>query len=254
MSEPIAHSGKGMPLHTKIMLGLLLGAVVGLAANLGLGADHSFVGSTNKYIAGPIGQIFLRLLFMVVMPLVFASIALGVAGLGDLRKVGRVGGKALGFFLLIAVSLAGMGTLLAASERAFMVAKWIGAAYLVYLGVRVWRAPAPVVALTSQTAQSREARPLRMFNQGFLVAVSNPKALIFFAAFLPQFMAPGVPYAIQLAVFGGTFVVVEIVYELLLAVMAQRIAPSLARYGRSFNRAAGANFVAIGAALTTAGR
>ena len=163
-------------------------------------------------------------------------------------------GGALGFFLLIAISLAGMGTLLAASERAFTAAKWIGAAYLVYLGVRVWRAPAPVVALTSQTVQSREARPLRMFNQGFLVAVSNPKALIFFAAFLPQFMAPGVPYAVQLAVLGGTFVVVEIVYELLLAVMAQRIAPSLARYGRSFNRAAGATFVAIGAALTTAGR
>jgi threonine/homoserine/homoserine lactone efflux protein len=163
-------------------------------------------------------------------------------------------GGALGFFLLIAISLAGMGTLLAASERAFTAAKWIGAAYLIYLGLRVWRAPAPVVALTSQTAQSCEARPLRMFSQGFLVAVSNPKALIFFAAFLPQFMAPGVPYAVQLAVFGGTFVVVEIIYELLLAIMAQRIAPSLARYGRMFNRAAGATFVAIGAALTMAGR
>jgi len=163
-------------------------------------------------------------------------------------------GGALGFFILIAASLAGMGTLLAASERAFTIAKWAGAAYLVYLGLRVWRAPAPVVALAGSEAAPREARPLRMFNQGFLVAVSNPKALIFFAAFLPQFMAPGVPYAVQLAVFGGTFVAVEIVYELLLAVMAQRIAPWLARHGRWFNRAAGATFVGIGAALTTASR
>lgn len=164
-------------------------------------------------------------------------------------------GGALGFFILIAASLAGMGTLLAASERAFTIAKWIGAAYLVWLGLRVWRAPAPIVALTEQEAgSSREAKRLRMFNQGFLVAVSNPKALIFFAAFLPQFMAPGVPYPVQLAVFGGTFVVVEIVYELLLAVMAQRIAPWLARHGRWFNRAAGATFVGIGAALTTASR
>ena len=53
----------------------------------------------NYFVAGPLGQIFLRLLFMIVMPLVFASIALGVAGLGDLRRVGRVGGKAIGYFL-----------------------------------------------------------------------------------------------------------------------------------------------------------
>ncbi len=93
-----------------------------------------------------------------------------------------------------------------------------------------------------------------MFNQGFLVAVSNPKGLIFFAAFLPQFMVPGVPYLVQLAVFGGTFVTVEIVYELFLAVMAQRIAPWLAHHGRWFNRVAGATFVGMGAVLTTASR
>jgi len=162
-------------------------------------------------------------------------------------------GGALGFFALIAASLAGMGALLATSERAFTIAKWIGAAYLVYLGLRVWRAPAPVVA-AAQAAGSRTAKPFRMFNQGFLVAVSNPKALIFFAAFLPQFMVPGVPYPVQLAVFGGTFVAVEIVYELLLAGMAQRVAPWLARHGRWFNRAAGATFVGIGAALATASR
>ncbi len=162
-------------------------------------------------------------------------------------------GGALGFFLLIAASLGGMGALLAASERAFTIAKWVGAAYLVYLGFRIWRAPAPVVALGDGQARA-DARPLRLFNQGFLVAVSNPKALIFFAAFLPQFMVPGVPYGLQLAIFGGTFVVVEIAYELLLALMAQRIAPWLARHGRWFNRAAGATFVGIGAALTTASR
>src|SRR5688572_4478176 len=117
MSESTAHSGKGIPLHTKILIGLLGGAIVGLIVNLAIGADHSFVTWTNKYVAGPIGQIFLRLLFMVVMPLVFASIALGVAGLGDLRKVGRVGGKALGFFVVSTVLSATLGILLVLAIR-----------------------------------------------------------------------------------------------------------------------------------------
>lgn len=90
---------KGMQLHTKILLGLLIGGLLGILANLTLGGDHPLVEGANHYLAGPIGQIFLRLLFMIVIPLVFASIALGVAGLGDLRRVGRIGAKTLGFFL-----------------------------------------------------------------------------------------------------------------------------------------------------------
>jgi threonine/homoserine/homoserine lactone efflux protein len=163
-------------------------------------------------------------------------------------------GGALGFLILIAASLAGMGALLAASEQAFTIAKWIGAAYLVYLGIRVWRSPAPVISPGARVDQMQDGRALRMFNQGFLVAASNPKGLIFFAAFLPQFIVPGTSFASQLLVFGGTFVVVEVLYELMLAGLAQRIAPWLARHGRWFNRIAGGTFVGIGAALTTAGR
>jgi DAACS family dicarboxylate/amino acid:cation (Na+ or H+) symporter len=117
MSIPSTESGKGMPLHTKILVGLVIGAVVGLAVNMTIGPNHTFVAWTNKYVAGPIGQIFLRLLFMVVMPLVFASISLGVAGLGDLRKVGRVGAKALGFFTVSTVLSATLGILLVLAVR-----------------------------------------------------------------------------------------------------------------------------------------
>jgi DAACS family dicarboxylate/amino acid:cation (Na+ or H+) symporter len=99
MSEPIGGTGPGMPLHTKILLGLLIGAVAGVAVNLTLGGADPSVVWVNTYIAGPAGQVFLRMLFMIVMPLVFASIVLGVAGLGDVRKVGRVGGKAIAYFI-----------------------------------------------------------------------------------------------------------------------------------------------------------
>src|SRR5687768_12391224 len=109
MSESIAHSGRGMKLHTKILLGLVIGVVLGVSANLLLGGQHAAVVWINKYLAGPVGQIFLRMLFMIVVPLVFVSIALGVAGLGDLRKVGRVGAKAIGYFLITTAIAATIG-------------------------------------------------------------------------------------------------------------------------------------------------
>ena len=75
-----------MALHSKILLGLLVGAVLGISANLGLGPEHELVRFVDRYLAGPVGQVFLRMLQMVVMPLVFASIALGVAGVGDVAQ------------------------------------------------------------------------------------------------------------------------------------------------------------------------
>jgi DAACS family dicarboxylate/amino acid:cation (Na+ or H+) symporter len=109
MSESIGNSGTGMKLHTKILIALVVGAGVGITANLMAGGTHPGVVWVNKYLAGPVGQVFLNLLFMIVMPLVFCSIALGVAGLGDLRKVGRVGGRALGYFFVTTFVAAAFG-------------------------------------------------------------------------------------------------------------------------------------------------
>jgi DAACS family dicarboxylate/amino acid:cation (Na+ or H+) symporter len=87
-----------VPLHTKILLGLLLGAAAGVTANT-LARESPRLDWIVANLAQPVGQIFLRLLFMVVVPLVFASVTLGVASLGDLRRIGRVGGKTLLLFL-----------------------------------------------------------------------------------------------------------------------------------------------------------
>ena len=106
-----------MKLHTRVMLGLAGGAAAGIGANLILGGEHAVVAWLNRYLAGPVGQVFLRMLFMIVMPLVFASIALGVAGIGDVRKVGRIGGKVLGFFSITTAMSALLGLALAATLR-----------------------------------------------------------------------------------------------------------------------------------------
>ena len=100
-----------MKLHTKIFVGLLGGGLSGLAVNVWAGGA-AWVGWVNTNVAGPVGQVFLRILFMTVVPLVFTSIALGVTQLGDIRKVGRVGVRSLGYFLLSTVISAAIGILL----------------------------------------------------------------------------------------------------------------------------------------------
>jgi DAACS family dicarboxylate/amino acid:cation (Na+ or H+) symporter len=95
MAEP---TKRGMALHTRILLGLLLGATAGVTANIYAHSSPRLLWLVDN-VAQPIGQIFLRLLFMVVVPLVFASVTTGVASLGDLRRIGRIGGKTLLIFL-----------------------------------------------------------------------------------------------------------------------------------------------------------
>jgi Na+/H+-dicarboxylate symporter len=89
---------RGMALHTKILLGLLLGAIAGVSANIYAHDAPALLWLVDN-VAYPVGQIFLRLLFMVVVPLVFASVTTGVASLGDIRRIGRIGGKTLLIFL-----------------------------------------------------------------------------------------------------------------------------------------------------------
>jgi len=101
-------AGRGIPLHTKILIGLALGAIAGgLANNLWRDSPQLLWAVDN--VAQPIGQVFLRMLFMVVVPLVFTSIALGVASLGDLSRVGRIGGKTMAFFLATTALAACLG-------------------------------------------------------------------------------------------------------------------------------------------------
>ncbi|MEO5721717.1 MAG: dicarboxylate/amino acid:cation symporter [Chthoniobacterales bacterium] len=92
---------KGMALHTRILIGLGVGVAAGVLANTLLGGDDPRVVWTVDNITEPIGTLFLRLLLMIVVPLVFSSLVVGVAGIGDIRKLGRVGAKSFGYTLVI---------------------------------------------------------------------------------------------------------------------------------------------------------
>ena len=92
---------RGMPLHTKILIGLVAGAAVGSILHSVLGGESPELKWTVEQITAPIGTLFLRLLLLLVVPLVFSSLALGVAGLGDLRRIGRIGVKSLIYTIVI---------------------------------------------------------------------------------------------------------------------------------------------------------
>jgi len=108
---------RGLPLHTRILIGLMIGVVVGLAVNLSIGDENPRVVWTIRNITEPIGTLFLRLLLMIVVPLVFSSLVVGVAGIGDIRKLGRIGLKAFAYTLVISAISVVIGLTLANTVR-----------------------------------------------------------------------------------------------------------------------------------------
>jgi DAACS family dicarboxylate/amino acid:cation (Na+ or H+) symporter len=113
LDEETPDKPKGIPLHTKILIGLALGVIAGISVNKILGGDHPTVVWIVDNITQPVGQLFLRLLLMIVVPLVFSSLVVGVAGIGDVRKLGRVGLKSFGYCLVISAISAVIGITLA---------------------------------------------------------------------------------------------------------------------------------------------
>ena len=128
--------------------------------------------------------------------------------------------------------------------------RWLGVAYLIWLGVRQWRAAAPDLARIPPQPRSRRGIYLR----GLVVSLSNPKTLFFFGAFFPQFVARDRAAAPQLVLLCATFLTVAIVLDSLWAVLAGRARPLLAAHGRLRNRLSGGFLVGAGIGLALAHR
>ena len=117
LDEETPDKPRGMALHTKILIGLAVGVIAGVTVNQILGGDHPTVVWLVDNITNPVGQLFLRLLLMIVVPLVFSSLVVGVAGIGDIRKLGRVGLKSFGYCLVISAISVVIGLTLANTIR-----------------------------------------------------------------------------------------------------------------------------------------
>ncbi|WP_060512308.1 LysE family translocator [Pseudomonas sp. NBRC 111124] len=165
---------------------------------------------------------------------------------GARRTLFTIVGGVFGFSALIALAMFGLTALLQTSASVLTVLKWVGGAYLVWLGIQLWRSPALHLEMTERGARLSN---LGMCRQGLLSAIANPKVLLFYGAFLPQFIDPQRGLLLQFVIMAATFASVECVVEYVLARLAFRIRPWLAKGGKGFNRCCGSLFALIGVAL-----
>ncbi|MGL5997938.1 MAG: LysE family transporter [Pseudomonas proteolytica] len=128
---------------------------------------------------------------------------------GFVRGYWNAIGLQLGLAMQIAVVAGGLGAVLAASSTAFYAIKWFGVAYLVYLAIKQWRALP--MDLSDDGAVRPIGKPMAMMFRGFLVNASNPKALVFMLAVLPQFVNPQAPLLIQYLILGATMIGVDMI-------------------------------------------
>jgi threonine/homoserine/homoserine lactone efflux protein len=171
---------------------------------------------------------------------------------GIRRSLPAMAGCLCGLVTLLTASAVGLTALLLALPGAFEVLRYAGTAYLVYLGIKAWRAPVQAgdgAELPTPPAMTR----WKLWRAAYIVSVSNPKAMLFAAAFLPQFINPAAPKVPQFALLVATFAAIDTFWYFTYAMGGRSLAGHLEKPAlkRVFNRATGAIFVGFGAVLLT---
>ena len=168
-------------------------------------------------------------------------------GHGRKSAAATVAGVALGDFTAMTASMLGLGALLATSAEVFTVLKWIGAAYLVYLGIKLWRAP---VSTGEDAAAGAGASAVAIFLHTYAVTALNPKSLTFFIAFLPQFIVVDAPLLPQMVIFEATFLVLATINAAAYAALANSARQTIRRPAvqRLVNRTGGSLLIGAGVA------
>jgi len=165
---------------------------------------------------------------------------------GSLNAIWSISGILAANTFYFVLSATGIGAILLASYDLFFAIKWLGAAYLVWLGVSAFLGKSKSLAVRRGDAQP--VRASRLFLNGFILHMSNPKALLFFTALLPQFINPHAAIIPQVAILALTSVVIEFLVQLFYAVLAGRAAQfaSRPRFARITERVAGSLLIGAG--------
>ncbi|WP_420345599.1 LysE family translocator [Pelagibius sp.] len=169
------------------------------------------------------------------------------------RSLAAVGGRIGAFAVMIVIAALGLGAVLAASELAFQVIKWVGVAYLVYLGLRALTTPAAAPNDPGGMARANQSVAV-MARREFLVALGNPKAILVFTAVFPQFVVPGEPALPQFLVIGLTFLGTEVLAAFAYVLSGKVFAPLLRDRASLVNRITGGLLLAAAGLLASASR
>jgi len=158
--------------------------------------------------------------------------------------------------LQAAISIAGLGAILLASEGLFNIIKWAGAAYLIYMGVSIWRSPNMSVSGKSSSQHLSKASLRKMYLQAAFVTAGNPKAIVFFTAVFPQFIDPNAAYIPQFGMLMGTGGVIAFGCFMIYAIGGQKIVTlfSKATVGKYFNKIIGGTFIGAGIGLASSNK
>lgn len=169
---------------------------------------------------------------------------------GRKTALGVALGVALGDFLAMSASLAGLGALVMASATLFVVLKWIGAVYLIWLGVNLWRSPDGLVTPADTRMRTADRS---IFWHAATVTALNPKSLTFFIAFVPQFLNESAPFWPQCIVMVATFVTLATLNALVYALAANQAREKLLSpvFSRFSKRAGGTALIGMGAVTAT---
>ncbi|WP_102796855.1 LysE family translocator [Bowmanella denitrificans] len=172
---------------------------------------------------------------------------------GGRRAVWGIMGVASGILLVSALSATSIGVILATSALAFTILKYVGAAYLIYMGIKMWRSPPGFHSLEQPLKQSRRHR---LYLQGLSISLMNPKAIFFFMTLFPQFVDIDAPYAGQFVLLTLTFCACLLIIHSLYALAASRarIKLSSPAVGKKVNRLSGSLFMLFGFGLAASGR
>lgn len=165
------------------------------------------------------------------------------------KTLWTLAGLSLGLFLLLAVSLAGIGYLSQTLPTVFEALKLLGAAYLAWLGLQLWRnTPA---RFGQHGGDTHQTTVWQLFRTGITVSLSNPKAILFFAAFFPKFLDTAQPLLPQYTILTLTFFAIETTWQLIYTIGGRTLAGWLARGQRlrALNRLCGIVFILIAASL-----
>ena len=167
---------------------------------------------------------------------------------GQRVAIATVAGVALGDLVAMSASLAGLGALVLASATLFTALKWVGAAYLVYLGVKLFKSAS--TATLGDLEKVKETTPVGVFGHAMAVTALNPKSIVFFIAFVPQFIVIDSPLLPQFAVLIATFVGLAAINALAYALLADKLRKKIARPSvlAWFSRIGGGALVAMGVA------